>query len=319
MAPAIAAGNTFIFKASEKSPLAALALGEMVKEASFPPGVINFISGGAATGHALASHMKIAKISFTGSASTGKKVQIAAATSNLKRCTLELGGKSPALVFEDADMETTLAYMSQWFLLNSGQVCCATTRLLVQDTLADKFIEQLKARFEGATAAYGDPTEPTTQVGPLVDEIQYDRVMDFLEQGKKDGVKVLAGGDRHGDKGFYVQPTILMDPPKDSSVYKDEIFGPILAIKTFKTEEEAIELANDTTYGLAACVFTNDIKRALRVSGELEAGTVAVNKTVLPVMVTPFGGKKQSGNGREGGREGIMQYLESKSIHISMQ
>lgn len=319
MAPAIAAGNTFIFKASEKSPLGALKLASLVKEAGFPPGVINFVSGAADTGAALASHMRIAKISFTGSTNTGRKVQIAAATSNLKRCVLELGGKSPALVFDDADIENALLHMSRSFLVNAGQICAATSRLLVQDTIAESFIAQLKTKFENMRNSYGNPTDPATFVGPLADEEQFKRVMGFLGEGKRDGVKVLTGGEKHGESGYFVQPTILFNPPSDSSVYREEIFGPVLSVKTFSSEEEAIEMANDSTYGLGAAIFTSNLSRALRISAELEAGSVGINQPVIPNLQVPFGGVKQSGNGREGGLAGLMGYLESKTISINVK
>jgi aldehyde dehydrogenase (NAD+) len=319
MAPAVAAGNTFIFKASEKSPLGALKLASLVKEAGFPPGVINFVSGAGETGAALASHMGIAKISFTGSTNTGRKVQISAATSNLKRCVLELGGKSPALVFEDADIDNALLHMSRSFLVNAGQICAATSRLLVQDTIADNFITQLKTRFENMKSLYGDPTDSSTFVGPLADAEQYSRVMGFLEEGKKDGVEVLTGGERHGESGYFVQPTILLNPPNDSSVYKEEIFGPVLSVKTFSNEEEAVAMANDSTYGLGAAIFTSNVSRALRLSADLEAGSVGVNQPVIPNLQVPFGGVKQSGNGREGGLAGIMGYLESKTISVNVK
>ncbi|KAJ9501990.1 hypothetical protein H2202_002952, partial [Exophiala xenobiotica] len=315
-APAVATGNTIIFKSSEKSPLGALAMGKLVVEAGFPPGVINFISGGGETGHLLASHMDINKISFTGSVQSGRKVQQAATNSNLKRVTLELGGKSPSLIFNDADMDMALTQASQGFLTNSGQICAAASRIFVQEGIAPKFIEALKEKFEHFVHAMGDPLAPNTFLGPLADRIQFDRVMAFLEQGKKDA-QVLTGGGRHGNKGNFIEPTIFLDPPKESKIYTDEIFGPVLVVKTFKTEEEVVELANDTSYGLAAYLYTSDITRALRVSANLEAGSVFINGPFMPTINTPFGGLKQSGNGgRESGKHGLMSYLEPKSILI---
>ncbi|KAI1078993.1 aldehyde dehydrogenase family-domain-containing protein [Whalleya microplaca] len=316
--PAIAAGNTFIFKASEKAPLGVLVLAKLVVEAGFPPGVINFVNGTGEAGQRLAAHPGIAKISFTGSTATGRKVQVAAANSNLKRCTLELGGKSAALVFADADVENALGNLSQGFLINSTQVCAATTRLLVQKSIAEKLIGLLKGRFEAVATKMGDPKVPGTFMGPVADEEQFRRIMGFLEQAQKEGIQVLTGGHAHGEQGYFVQPTILVDPPLDSSVYRDEIFGPVLCIRTFETEEEAIALANDTIYGLGASVFTSDIGRALRVSAELSAGSVGINRGVVPDNRVPFGGVKGSGYGRENGRAGIMAYVDSKTVSINV-
>jgi aldehyde dehydrogenase (NAD+) len=251
IAPAVAAGNTIIFKASEKSPLGALALGDLVKEAGFPPGVINFVTGAGKTGDLLASHMGIAKVSFTGSVATGRKVQEAALKSNMKRVTLELGGKSPSIVFKDADMDNALTHNSQGFLANSAQACTAGSRVLVQEDIAAAFVAGLKARFEGLGAAMGDPMDPQTFLGPVADRQQYDRVMGFIDQGKQDGAELVCGGNRKGDKGWFIEPTIFLNPPSDSAVYRDEIFGPVITVRTFKTEEEAVALANDTVYGLS--------------------------------------------------------------------
>jgi aldehyde dehydrogenase (NAD+) len=250
MAPALAAGNTFVFKSSEKSPLGAAAYGDLIKEAGFPPGVINMLTGAGATGALIASHMQIAKIAFTGSAAGGRAVQIAAAKSNMKHVSLELGGKSPALIFDDADLDNALEHNSDSFLRNSGQICFASSRVLVQEGIAPKFIEGIKAAFEKAAKKMGDASLAETAFGPLADKKQFDRVMEFLKDGKAQGVTVLTGGERLGAKGTFVQPTVLLNPDLKSRVYTDEIFGPVISVKTFKTEEEAIELANDTTYGL---------------------------------------------------------------------
>lgn len=317
VAPAIAAGNTYVFKVSEKSPLGALALGRLVVEAGFPPGVINFINGTGEAGHCLASHMKVAKISFTGSTATGKSVQIAAAQSNLKRCTLELGGKSPALLFDDADMENALACLSQGFLINTTQVCAATTRLLVQDTISDEFVVRLKSSFEKALASYGDPSLPESFTGPVADEAQFRRVMGMIEAAKQQDIQLVTGGDRHGPQGFFIQPTIFVDPPLASPVYREEIFGPVLCVVRFKTESEAVALANDSIYGLGASIYTSSASRALRVAHELEVGSVAINQALVPSSEVPMGGMKQSGYGRENGLEGLMAYLDSKTISIN--
>lgn len=230
--------------------MAVLYLGELFKQAGFPPGVINLISGGGKVGALLAAHMDIAKISFTGSAASGRLVQIAAAKSNLKHVSLELGGKSPAIIFDDAHLENAVAHNSQGFLLNSGQVCFAGSRVLVQNNIAPRFIEALKIAFVKSSENMGDPGSETTVFGPLADKAQFDRVMGFLESAKQDGIEVLTGGARKGEHGQYVEPTILMNPDTSNRVYTDEIFGPVLTIKTFETEEQAIEMANSTTYGL---------------------------------------------------------------------
>ncbi|OBT70099.1 hypothetical protein VE03_00639 [Pseudogymnoascus sp. 23342-1-I1] len=317
IAPAVAAGNTYVFKSSEKSPLGSLPIGELITQAGFPPGVINLLSGGGSTGALMASHMDIRKISFTGSVSSGRKVQIAATNSNLKRVTLELGGKSPSIIFKDADLENALVHSSQNFLVNSGQICVAASRILVHEEIAEEFTKALRARFEMFKGALGDPALETTFLGPLADTAQRDRVMSFFEQARKDGVEFLAGGKSDGN---YVEPTIMNNPPINSSVWRDEIFGPALAIRTFKTEEEAIELANDTTYGLAAYLFTKNIPLALRVSKLIDAGTVSINSSFPGSVDMPFGGWKESGNGgREGGRAALMSYLEAKSIFINME
>jgi aldehyde dehydrogenase (NAD+) len=254
MAPALAAGNTFIFKSSEKSPLAAAAYGDLIKEAGFPPGVVNMITGAGATGALLASHMRIDKIAFTGSAATGRAVTIAAAKSNLKHVSLELGGKSPAIIFDDAELENAVKQNADSFLLNSGQVCVAASRVLVQDSIAPKFTEAVKTSFENAAKLMGDASLPGTIFGPLADKKQFDRVMTMLKDGKAKGVEVLVGGERMGEKGQFVLPTILLNPDLNSEVYTDEIFGPVIALRTFKTEAEAIELANNTTYGLGGTI-----------------------------------------------------------------
>ncbi|VUC24188.1 unnamed protein product [Clonostachys rosea] len=319
VAPAIAAGNTFVFKCSEKSPLGVLALGKLVIEAGFPPGVINFISGGAEAGHALASHMKIGKISFTGSSAAGRKVQVAAANSNLKQCSLELGGKSAAIVFEDAQLDNALDAMSMGFLVNSTQVCAATTRLLIHENIAETFVESLRSRFE--SIVLGDPKAPTSFMGPLVDKIQFDRVNGIIENGAKEpGVQVVTGGPSSKTKsgGFFVTPTIFLNPSTESTMWRDEIFGPVLCVRTFKDEDEAIELANDSKYGLGGSIYTSDISRALRVGAELKTGTVSINQGVIPDYCIPFGGWKESGTGREGGKAGIMAYLQSKTISVKL-
>ncbi|KAK3714075.1 hypothetical protein LTR37_008104 [Vermiconidia calcicola] len=318
MAPAMAAGNTFILKTSEKSPLAAAAYGDLLNEAGFPPGVINVVTGAGAVGGMLSSHMDIAKIAFTGSAPAGRAVMQAAAKSNMKIVSLELGGKSPALIFDDAELDNAVEHTSLNFLRNSGQICFASSRVLVQEGIADKYIEAVKKSMEGAADKMGDPADEKTAYGPLADKKQFDHVMGFLQGAREEGVQVLVGGDRKGDKGTFVMPTVFLNPDLKSKVYTDEIFGPVISVRTFKDEEEAIRLANDTTYGLGSTLYTSDIARALRIAGKLEAGTVGINSAFNTSPQTPFGGFKQSGIGRESGPEGLKGYVQPKTIHINM-
>lgn len=303
MAPAIATGNTFVLKSSEKSPLSLSAYGGLVNEAGFPPGVINILSGAGQVGSLLAHHMNISRIAFTGSAPAGRAILTAAAKTNLKAVSLELGGKSPALIFDDADLENAVYHNSIGFLRNSGQICFASSRVLVQEGIAPKFIESIKAAFEGAKGYMGDPSLPETMLGPLADKKQLESVMSFMASAHDEGVEVLTGGERIGTKGAYVQPTVFLTPDVKSKVYTDEIFGPAISVKTFRDEEDAIALANDTVYGLGASVYTGDLARALRVAGLIESGTVGINGAFDTSEQTPFGGFKQSGIGRESGHE----------------
>ncbi|PVH72919.1 aldehyde dehydrogenase [Cadophora sp. DSE1049] len=318
IAPAVAAGNTIVFKTSEKSPLAVLYLGALFKEAGFPPGVINLLSGAANTGSKMASHMEIAKISFTGSVNAGRQVQIAAAKSNLKIVTLELGGKSASIIFNDANIENAVTHNSQNFLANSAQSCSAGSRILVQEGVAAAFIEKLKAAYTQIAASMGDPALASTFMGPVADQAQFSRVMEFIDGAKAEGIEVLTGGGRQGNKGRFIQPTILLNPDKNSRVYTEEIFGPVVTVKTFKTEDEVIEMANNTVFGLAATVYTTNLTRAMRVTSQLEAGLVSVNSAHTVLLQTPWGGWKESGYGREGGIHGFTEYLQTKTVHINM-
>ncbi|KIW23065.1 uncharacterized protein PV07_11297 [Cladophialophora immunda] len=319
IAPALAAGCSFIFKASEKSPLGVLGLAPLYKEAGFPDGVVQFVTGERNTGALLASHMDISKISFTGSVGGGKAVQQAALKSNMKRVTLELGGKSPAIVFSDAPIEAAVGGVGQGFLINSGQICVAASRVLVQEDIAPKFEAALKQQFEAVSAGMGaNPLEPATTHGPVVDQAQYDRVMSYIDIGKGDA-QLLTGGSRKGQKGCLIEPTIFVNPKSGSRIWDEEIFGPVMSIKTFKTEEEAIALANESTYGLASAIYTTSLTRGLRVASALETGGVSINSPFIPEIQSPFGGVKQSGSGRELGEEGLKAYLEPKQININMK
>jgi aldehyde dehydrogenase (NAD+) len=245
-------GNTFVHKSSERDPLGALFLGRLFKEAGFPPGVVNLLSGDGKTGALLASHMDIARISFTGSIAAGRKVQVAAAQSNLKPVTLELGGKSASIVFDDANIDNAIRHNSMNFLANNAQACSAASRLFVHENIAPAFIEKLKQAWTGFLGALGDPSQSTTFLGPMVDKAQVKFVNAYIEGAKAEGIEVLVDGKEAGQRpGNYLGPTLLLNPPLDSKVWKEEIFGPVLVVRTFKTEEEVLEQANDTDYGLS--------------------------------------------------------------------
>lgn len=318
-APALACGNTSIIKPSEKSPFGTLAVGYLIEAAGFPPGAFQIIAGAGATGALLASHMKIAKISFTGSTATGRKIQDAATKSNLKRVTLELGGKSPAIIFDDADLEKAIFWSIVGITNGTGQVCAATSRVYVQNSIMPAFLAAMKQAFEGISGQLGgDPQDPSTTYGPVVDKLQYDRVRTYIESGKKNA-ELLTGGDEYQKSGHYISPTIFVNPADDAAVYKEEIFGPVLCVKPFETEEEVLKMANNSQYGLAGAVFTKDLARALRVSSKVRAGTVCVNCALMVGPQAPMGGFKMSGNGRELGEYALRHYTETKTVWISAQ
>jgi len=258
--------------------------------------------------------MALIKISFTGSVATGTKINIAAAQT-LKRVTLELGGKSPSLVFADCNMDVTIQQCLQGFITLSGQICAASTRIYVEESIAPHFIKALQAAAEDSLKVFGHPTDLNTFIGPIVDPHQYKRVSSYIEQGKKEA-KLVTGGEPIGDKGCYFKPTIFLDSIPNARIEKEEIFGPVVLVNTFKTEEEAIHRANDTEYALSAAVFTQDVNRAMRVAKKLQAGTVQVNCTIKIESQVPFGGFKKSGLGRENGKYAIRHYTEPKTIFI---
>ncbi|KAF5636954.1 aldehyde dehydrogenase [Fusarium sp. NRRL 25303] len=324
-APALATGNVFILKPSEKTPFMAAELGKLVLEAGFPPGVFQVLTGDGSTGAALASHMRVAKVSFTGSIPTGKMVQVLAAQSNLKRVTLELGGKSPAVVFDDANLENAVKWAVNALVTNSGQICFAATRVFVQSKIYDKFVAAYVERLKAKKEVLGDPEAPGTEIGPVVDKAQYDRIMGIISsaQENNDG-KVLTGGRPVGEKasdaavGYFIEPTVFAETDKTSFIYKEEIFGPVAVINKFNTEEEILELANDSKYGLMAGVFTQDISRALRLSSLIDSGVVGINCISTISFSCPFGGTKESGLGRENGEYALRAYTEPKTILINM-
>ncbi|RDW72180.1 aldehyde dehydrogenase-2 [Coleophoma crateriformis] len=315
--PAIATGNTVVIKTAEQTPLSALVAANLVKEAGFPPGVINIISGfGKIAGAALSAHMDVDKVAFTGSTVVGRQIMKAAAGSNLKKVTLELGGKSPNIVFNDGDIENAISWVNFGIFFNHGQCCCAGSRIYVQEGIYDKFVEQFKAR--AIANKVGDPFLADTFQGPQVSQLQYDRIMGYIQEGKKEGATVVTGGGRHGDKGYFIQPTIFSDVTEDMKIMQEEIFGPVCSISKFKTEEEVIKLANSSTYGLASAVHTTNLNTALRVSNALKAGTVWVNQYNMLHHQLPFGGYKESGIGRELGEAALHNYTQTKTVSIRL-
>jgi acyl-CoA reductase-like NAD-dependent aldehyde dehydrogenase len=339
VAPALTVGNTVVLKSSEKAPLTVSAnyygasivtgtnfcksarVAALIKEAGFPPGVINVITGfGNVSGSVLSHHMDVRALSFTGSTRTGRYIQEASAKSNLKRVFLELGGKSPAIVFDDADLEVAVGQTQYSIQSNSGQTCFANSRVYVQDTVAEKFIEQFKTKF-WSSAIMGDPTHTGTTHGPQADKIQYDNVRHYIEIGKKEGTLVLGGEDVSKETGYFITPTVFTDAPEEAKIMKEEIFGPVVVINIFQTEEEVLAKANNTEYGLYASVYTKNIDRALRFAKGLEAGTVGVNCTSPTTgRDMPFGGFKGSGVGREGMPCYSMDnFLETKSVIIKTE
>ncbi|KAI0637740.1 NAD-aldehyde dehydrogenase [Trametes polyzona] len=314
VAPALACGCTIVMKPSEITPLTALKLSELVVEAGFPPGVVNMVpSLGSVGGAALSAHKDVDKVAFTGSTVTGRKIMEAAAKSNLKKVSLELGGKSPNIVFESADLDQAANWVGLGILYNTGQDCTAGSRLFVQDTIYDKFIPLLVEKFKQLKIGNGFDEE--SGGGPVVSKAQYDKIFSYIEAGKQEGAKAVLGGEKRPGKGYFVDPTIFVDVKPDMKIVRDEIFGPVLAVAKFSTEEEVIELANDTTYGLGAGLHSNDANQCMRVSQALEAGTVWVNQYNLLNNNVPFGGKKQSGIGRELGSYALEEYTSVKAVH----
>lgn len=321
LAAALAAGNTVVIKPSEFTPTSTLRFAELFAEAGFPPGVVNVVTGfGAEVGAALVEHPKVAKVAFTGGSSSGAKVYQAAAA-GLKRCTLELGGKSPNIIFDDANLDDAVKGAISGIFAATGQTCIAGSRLLVQNSIYDEFVGKL-VDF-AASAKMGDPMLPETQVGPVTTPVQYEKVLEYIQVAKDDGAKLLLGGKpasgrpECGSSKYFVEPTIFGDVTNDMRIAQEEVFGPVLSIIRFDTEEQAIAIANDIAFGLAAGVWTQSIKRAINVSNAIRAGTIWVNTYRAISFMSPFGGYKQSGLGRENGIEAIREYLQTKSVWIS--
>ncbi len=312
LGPALAAGCTIVLKPAEQTPLSALRLGELIQEAGFPDGVVNIVPGyGETAGAALAAHPDVDKIAFTGSTEVGKLI-LQAAAGNLKKVSLELGGKSPNIVMADADLETTIPGAASAIFFNHGQCCCAGSRLFVEEKVFDKVVDGVAKLAEQIQVKPG--FDPDSDMGPLVSEEQLNRVCGYLESGVREGAKAVTGGARHGDRGYFVKPTVLVNTNDNMKVVREEIFGPVVTAIPFRNADEIVARANDTVYGLAAGVWSRDIKKAHSVAAKLRAGTVWINCYNIFDPALPFGGYKQSGWGREMGHEVLEHYTEVKSI-----
>jgi aldehyde dehydrogenase (NAD+) len=313
LAPALACGCTIVMKSSEKTPLTCLMMGELVMEAGFPPGVVNLLSGyGPTAGEAIARHMDIDKVAFTGSSAVGHMVMKAAAESNLKRVSLELGGKSPMIVCADADLDQAAEAARVGLYLNSGQCCIASSRIYVEESIYDQFaakcVEKSKTGMGPGAGAWDEQ--------PIVDKVQFDKVLGYIEAGKKDGAKLLVGGAKNADKGYFVQPTVFSEVTDNMRIAKEEIFGPVMSLLKFTDLDDVIERCNNTIYGLGAGICSRDIGRCMKFVNAVRAGTVYVNCYDKFDCAAPFGGFKESGHGRELGEYGLENYTEVKTVII---
>ncbi|MET3574945.1 aldehyde dehydrogenase family protein [Bhargavaea ullalensis] len=315
---ALAVGCTVVIKPASETPLSLLYAARLFKEAGFPDGVVNVVPGaGRVAGEAIITHPDVDKVAFTGSTAVGKEVMKKAAD-QLKGITLELGGKSPAIVLEDADLEEAIEGTFNGTMYNHGQNCSACTRVYVHRSLYDRVVEELAKRADALKVGPG--LDPETDMGPLVSAKQMETVLGYIEKGKEEGARLVAGGGKAADKGYFVQPTIFADVKDDMTIAREEIFGPVMAVFPFDTEEEVVRRANDSDYGLAASVWTTNIKKGHRIAGKLQAGTVWVNDFGLEWETMPFGGYKQSGIGREmGGEYGLANYTEVKSVFVNIK
>ncbi|KAF7102606.1 hypothetical protein CFC21_103712 [Triticum aestivum] len=313
VAPALAAGCTMVVKPAEQTPLSALFFAHLAKQAGVPDGVINVITGfGPTAGAAIASHMDVDMVSFTGSTSVGRLIMEASARSNLKPVSLELGGKSPLIVFDDADVDMAVGLAISANFFNKGEACVAASRVYLQEGVYDRFVKKLAERMESWVV--GDPFDPRVNQGPQVDKAQYERVLSYIEHGKREGATVVAGGKPCGQKGYYIEPTVFTDVKDDMIIAKEEIFGPVMCLMKFTTVEEAIARANDTRYGLAAGVVTKDIDVANRMTRSIRAGVVWVNCYFAMDADCPFGGRKMSGFGKDDGMHALDKFLAVKSV-----
>jgi acyl-CoA reductase-like NAD-dependent aldehyde dehydrogenase len=312
IAPALAAGCTIVLKPSEVTPLTALRLAELALEAGLPEGVLNVVTGyGHVAGQALVEHAGVDKIAFTGSTRVGKQI-VRSCADDLKRVTLELGGKSPSLIFADADIEKASIGAALAIFFNSGQVCLAASRLYVEEKIFDKVMDRVVAA--ARSFKLGNGREADTMLGPLVSRAQQDRVLGYIDRGKAAGAHILTGGEKGRDDGYFVEPTVFVDAASDAAITREEIFGPVLVATPFKDIDAVVQAANDTRYGLAANIWTRDISRAHLTARRLQAGIVWINTHGMNDPAAPFGGFKESGWGREVGEEGVLHYTETKTI-----
>jgi aldehyde dehydrogenase (NAD+) len=314
--PALACGNTLVMKPAEQTPLTALRLGELAIEAGFPAGVINLVNGfGETAGAALVAHSDVDKIAFTGHVDTAKIIQRQAAET-LKRTTFELGGKSPNVIFADANMDDAVAGAFHAIYFHGGQCCTAGSRLFVEKKIHGEFVDRLAALAK--KRSIGDPLDPKTEQGPQVSQEQMDKILHYVDLGRKQGARLVTGGARHGDRGFFVEPTIFDNVKDDMAIARDEIFGPVVSVLPFQQIDELVQRANDTTYGLAAAVWTKDIDKAHLFARRVKAGTVWVNCYHVVDTATPFGGFKMSGQGRENGEAVLEHYTELKTVTVKL-
>ena len=321
LGPALACGNTLVLKAAEQTPLSVLYLANIIAQAGFPPGVVNIINGhGAEAGAALAQHPNVDKIAFTGSTTTGQAI-MKMASETMKNITLETGGKSPLIIFEDADLKSAAEWTHNGIMGNMGQNCTATSRVFIHENIYDEFL-QIVLEYVAKHSQIGDPFDDSTLHGPQVSKAQYDRVLSYIKIAKDEGARIILGGkpaaNRPNGKGFFIEPTVVSDVTPNMRIYREEIFGPVLAVIKFSSEEQVLGMANDTIYGLGGAVFTRDITRAHRVAQKIEAGTIWINSSNDNDVRVPFGGYKQSGIGRECGQAGLEAYSNVKAIHLNL-
>ncbi|GFG87703.1 aldehyde dehydrogenase family protein [Mycolicibacter algericus] len=316
LAPALAAGCSSVAKPAEETPLSALVLVRLLSEAGVPDGVVNLVTGyGHTAGAALVDHPGVQKIAFTGSTEVGKRI-VAASAGNLKRVSLELGGKSPVLIYDDADLDTAITMAAMGIFIHSGQGCICGSRIFVQRGVYDQVVDGIA--MVANNLQLGGPRDEGAMIGPLISEKQLNRVMGFIEEGKRDHVDVITGGHRLDRRGYFVHPTVLANVDPGMRLYQQEIFGPVVTVLPFDDDEEAVALANDSEYGLAATAWTRDLSRAHRLAKRLEAGTVSLNCQMVFDHSVPFGGYKQSGWGHEWGRDGVESFLQTKSVYTQL-
>jgi acyl-CoA reductase-like NAD-dependent aldehyde dehydrogenase len=317
LGPALATGCTVVLKPAEQTPLTALKLGELLMEAGLPAGVVNIVPGyGPTAGAAIATHPEVDKVAFTGSTEVGKTVMRLASNSNLKRVSLELGGKAPNIVFADCDIEAAVNGAMRGIFFNQGEVCCAGSRLFLEEKIHDQFLSQLKTRVEKMVV--GNPLDPKTQMGAQVSKEQFNKILGYIEQGQKEGAKLVTGGSPAQPKGYFIKPTVLEGVNNQMTVAREEIFGPVVCAIPFKNQDDLHRQANDTVYGLSAGIWTRDIGKAHRLAKEIKAGTIWVNCYNCFDAASPFGGFKQSGFGRELGKYALELYTQVKSVWVSL-